>query len=80
MVYRVLGKLFWKGGIERAGIVILHRGAPNDRKFIKGGRVTCVKSGFFTSKSQAGETVIPLHRIREVHVDGKIIWKKTGKT
>lgn len=77
MVYRFLGKLFWKGGLERADIIIIHRGAPDDRKAIPGSSVTEVKSGYITYKSRYNEeTVIPLHRILEVRLDGRVAWKR----
>ena len=80
MVYRVLGKLLWKGGIKEAEVVILHRGAPDDRKTIPGRRIKEIKKGFLVYLNQQGEeTVIPYHRVLEVRKDGKAIWKKHGK-
>lgn len=80
MVYRVLGKLLWKGGLERAEIAIVHRGAPGDVKVIEGSRVDEVKSGYLTYTNRFGEdTVIPLHRVLEVRLDGKQLWKRARK-
>lgn len=78
MVYSVMGKLRWKGGLERAEITILHRGAPGDRKAVPGRSVIEVKQGFFTYQSLQGKVpaVIPMHRIMEVRVDGEPAWKR----
>ncbi len=35
---------------------------------------------FFTVKSKVGESYIPLHRIKEVKRDGKVIWKRDETT
>ncbi len=94
MVYRVLGRLLWKGGLERAEIVILHRGSPGDRKTIPGSRITGVKksylvyrNGNYTRASSARgygrgadrQVTIPLHRVLEVRLDGRQVWKRAGK-
>jgi uncharacterized protein (UPF0248 family) len=99
MVYGVLGKLKWRGGLESAEIMILHRGAPGDRKAVRGSDVLEVKQGFFTyspdSRVREGPgasaarnksyvagreaTVIPLHRVLEVRLDGKPVWKRARK-
>ena len=80
MVYHVLGRLAWKGGIEKVDIVILHRGAPDDRKTVHGRDITSVKKGHFVYTDITGrETTIPLHRILEVRVDGKAVWKRAPK-
>jgi uncharacterized protein (UPF0248 family) len=80
MVYRVLGKLLWKGGLRRSEITILHRGAPGDRKVIPGSSVKEVKKGYLIITGPGEEeTVIPLHRVMEVRTDGKQIWKRAGK-
>ncbi len=77
MVYRVLGKLLWMGGLERAEVMILHRGARGDRKTIPGDRITEVKKGFFIYVNQGGEeTVIPYHRVQEVRLKGKTLWER----
>jgi len=74
MVYRVLSKLKWVGGLEDCEIVILHRGAPGNRKTIPGKDVTEVKKSYFYYKNKK-ETCIPLHRVLEVRLKGKVIWK-----
>ncbi len=74
MVYRVLGKLKWKGELKDCEIIILHRGAPGNRKTISGKKVTEVKKSYFYYKD-GRETCIPLHRILEIKLKGKVIWK-----
>ena len=81
MVYRTLGRLKWVGGLEDCEIVILHRGAPEDRKIISGKDVTEIKKSYFyykDGKNHGTETRIPMHRILEVKLKGKIVWKRTG--
>jgi uncharacterized protein (UPF0248 family) len=80
MVYRVMGKLLWKDGLPGAEITILHRGAPGDKKMVRGEDVLEVKPGHFTYRNSLGEdTVIPNHRILEVRKHGKRLWKRTGE-
>jgi uncharacterized protein (UPF0248 family) len=80
MVYRVLGRLLWKGALGRADVVILHRGAPRDRKLIPGSRITEVKKSYLVCRDGANRKVtIPLHRVLEVRLDGRQIWKRAGK-
>jgi uncharacterized protein (UPF0248 family) len=84
MVYRVLSKLLWSGDLGRAGILIIHRGAPGDRKLIPGGLVIQVKRGHIVCRNQDAEepdreVTIPLHRILEVRLDGRAVWKRAGK-
>ena len=78
MVFQVLNKLKWKGGLESCEIVILHRGAPEDRKTIPGSKVTEIKRSYFSYKN-GRETTIPLHRIREIRLEEKILWKRNQK-
>lgn len=92
MVYRVLGRLLWRGGLERSEVVILHRGAPGGRKTVAGSRITDVKKGclvyrndtrVFSARSYGKgadrQVTIPLHRVLEVRLDGRQIWKRAGK-
>ena len=78
MVFQVLNKLKWKGGLESCEIVILHRGAPGDRKAIPGSKVTEIKRSYFSYKNRR-ETTIPLHRILEIRLEEKILWKRNQK-
>ena len=82
MVYETLNRLKWKGGLEDCEIVILHRGAPDDKKVIPGKSVTEVKKSYFyyrDSKSER-ETYIPLHRVLEIRLGGKVLWKRAKRS
>jgi uncharacterized protein (UPF0248 family) len=79
MSFEVLNRLRWKGGIERAEIVILHRGAPGDRKTIRGSQITGLDRHYFYYSESGRETTIPLHRIREMWLEGKPVWKREEK-
>jgi len=77
MVYRILGKLKWGNMLGRADVVIVHRGGPGDRKTIPGREITEVSKGRFVYVNILGEeTSIPFHRVLEVRLDGKQIWKR----
>ncbi|MFQ5648163.1 MAG: DUF504 domain-containing protein [Candidatus Aenigmatarchaeota archaeon] len=76
-VYDVLNKLKWGGRLGSCEIVILHRGAPGDRKTVAGGNVTQVRKGHLEYVNERGEeTFIPYHRVLEVRVKGKPVWEK----
>ena len=76
MAFEVLNRLKWKGGLEKCEIIILHRGAPGDRKTIPGSQVTGLGRHYFYYSEDPRETTIPLHRIREVRLEGKVLWKR----
>ena len=77
MVYNVLNRLKWEGGLEECEIVILHRGAPGDRMVVKGNSIIGVKRSYFEYRNRLGEEVtIPYHRILEVRIGGKVIWDR----
>lgn len=78
MVFQTLNKLKWTGKLSKCRIVIIHRGAPDDRKVITGNQLTEVKRSYFSYELQGRETTIPNHRVLEIILDGKVIWKKTG--
>jgi uncharacterized protein (UPF0248 family) len=75
MAFEVLNRLKWEGGLERCEIIILHRGALGDRKAIHGSQVTGLDRHYFWYKN-GRETTIPLHRIREIRLEEKILWKR----
>jgi uncharacterized protein (UPF0248 family) len=79
MVFKTLNRLKWKGGLQAARVVILHRGAPGDRKVIPGSRITQVKKSHFYYKDGGRESFMPLHRILEIRLDGETIWKRSTK-
>jgi uncharacterized protein (UPF0248 family) len=75
MVFQVLNRLKWAGKLSQAELVIVHRGAPGDRKTIPGSQIEEVKKSYFS----VGSKVIPNHRILEVRVKGRIVWKRMDK-
>jgi uncharacterized protein (UPF0248 family) len=79
MVYQVLNRLKWTKKIGDCEIIILHRGAPDDRKSISGGQITEVKRSYFSFKDAERETTIPMHRILEVRIGGRVLWKRKPK-
>ncbi len=76
MVFQALNKLVWQKKIREAEVVILHRGAPDDRKTISGRDITHVSKHYFYYMSPKGEVCIPLHRVLEVWVRGKCVWRR----
>lgn len=46
MVFEVLNRLEWKDGLEGVEIIILHRGAPGNRKVIRGEELTEIKRSY----------------------------------
>ena len=84
MVFEVLNRLKWKDGLRGSEVVILHRGAPNNRKVIEGSDIDEIKRGHFTYQKASGDwriapggiTSIPMHRVLEVWKDGKLLWKR----
>ena len=79
MVFQALNRLKWKGGLQKCEIIILHRGAPGDRKTIHGSQVTGLDRHYFYYSGGGRETTIPLHRIQEVRLEGKSLWKRKPK-
>lgn len=78
MAFQTLNKLKWTDKLDRCEVVIVHRVAENDRKTIPGEKITEVKKGYFQYKNTETreETTIPMHRVREIRVEGKTVWKK----
>jgi len=80
MAYNTLNKLKWTGKLGGCDVVILHRGAPQDRKIIKGSDITEVKRHNFYYREVDGEEVyIPNHRVLEILCSGKVVWKRLPK-
>ncbi|RLJ06255.1 MAG: hypothetical protein DRP13_02990 [Candidatus Aenigmatarchaeota archaeon] len=76
MVFQVLNKLKWTGKIGEAKIIILHRGAPENKKTVYGKNIKELKKSYFIYKNKE-ETFIPLHRVLEVWVKNRLVWKKS---
>jgi len=72
-MYEILNKLKWTGKLHEAEIVIVHRGAPGDRKILKGSSIIQIKRSYFVYRNSK-EVFIPMHRVCEIRV-GKKIWK-----
>lgn len=74
----VLNKLKWGGRDELGGaeITIIHRGAPGDRRVIKGAEVIELGHGFMLVTSPDGEVYIPYHRITKIQSGGKVRYEK----
>lgn len=70
----VLNRLRWSEdkSLEKAEIIILHRGGPNDRKTISGSEIMSLGRMFFETVN----ATIPYHRVREIWYSGKLIFKK----
>ncbi len=79
MVFKTLNRLRWKGGLHAARVVILHRGAPGDRKVIPGSSITQVKKSHFYYKDGDRESFMPLHRVLEITVGGEALWKRSTR-
>ncbi len=81
MAFDTLNRLKWTGKLPACDVVILHRGAPADRKVINGRRITQVKKSFFYYKDKEGgdERFIPMHRVMEIRAGGETIWKRSTR-
>ncbi len=75
-INNILTMLKWTDRLNDCEIIILHKGAPDDRKTITGSEVTELKKSYLTYEHKGKETFIPLHRVVEVRLEGKTIWKK----
>ena len=75
LAYEILGRLKWKGGLDKHTIVIRHRGVSGDEKRIPGSRVVEVKKSYFVYNGLR-ETVIPMHRVLRIEYNDKNIWKR----
>ena len=77
MVIQTLNRLKSTGRLKNCEIVILHRGAENNRKIIRGEEVAEVKRSYFLFSEQGKEIFIPNHRVVEIRLDKKAIWKRS---
>ncbi|MDH5685657.1 MAG: RNA repair domain-containing protein [Hadesarchaea archaeon] len=76
----VLNKLKWGGEdeLQSSRVTILHRGAPNDERVIKGSDILELGRGFMRVASPEGEVEIPYHRILRIEAHGRMLWEKRG--
>lgn len=58
--------------MAEAEVVILHRGAPDNRRTIAGSEIVRIGPLFF----ETTETAIPYHRIIEIKHRGKILFNR----
>lgn len=58
-----INKLIWTEEISDYNFLIVHRGAPNNEKIIKGKNVEKFKDRFLILKDG---TMIPTHRIKKI--------------
>ena len=76
MVFETLNKLKWTRGLHGVEVVFTHRGAENDRKTISGENIINIKRSNFHYSDNGRETHIPNHRVLEIMVGGRVVWKK----
>lgn len=72
-----MNRLRWEKGysLDNAEIAIIHRGAPEDRRTIRGKEIVKIGHTFF----ETSETSIPFHRIIEIKYDGETLFEKKSK-
>jgi len=77
-VSNLLNRLKWTEKLPESEVVILHRGAPDNKKSIRGDHITEIKKGSFSfmDAETNKETYIPMHRVLEIWMDKKVVWKK----
>lgn len=76
MVFEILNKLKWTGKLGEVEIVIIHRGAKDNKKIIYGSSVTEIKRSHFCYMERGKEIYIPNHRVLEIRMEGEILWKR----
>jgi uncharacterized protein (UPF0248 family) len=76
MAFETLNRLKWTGKLGRCEVIILHRGAPGNKKVIDGAQITGLKRDHFCCGQGGRESLIPLHRVLEIRLDGEVIWKR----
>jgi uncharacterized protein (UPF0248 family) len=74
----VLNELKWhpRRRLEDTEITILHRGAPGDRRVIRGDEVLELGRSFMRVASREGEVEIPYHRVLRIEARGEELWRK----
>jgi uncharacterized protein (UPF0248 family) len=80
MVYNLLNRLKWTNKLMDCEVVVLHRGAKDNKKTIPGTRITEIKKGYFLYSKDSDkkqEVYIPMHRILEVRLENRTVWKKS---
>lgn len=74
----VLNKLKWHPDfrLKDAEITIIHRGAPGDKRVIKGENITEIGSGFMHVGTDLERVKIPYHRILKIETPENVIWER----
>ncbi|KXB03361.1 hypothetical protein AKJ48_03970 [candidate division MSBL1 archaeon SCGC-AAA261O19] len=74
----ILNKLKWHPdfSLKGAKITIIHRGAPDDKRVIKGEDITEIGSGFMHVGTGLEKVEIPYHRVLKVETPEKVIWER----
>ena len=74
----VMNELKWGGrnDLGAAEITIVHRGAPGDRRVVKGSEIIELGHGFMLVNSSEGEVYIPYHRVARIEVDNNVKYEK----
>lgn len=77
-IREMLNKIKWseKGGLAGLEIVILHRGAPGNRRVIRGEDIIDIAPRAIICSEGGGEVIIPYHRILSLIKDGKEVWSR----
>lgn len=68
----LLNRIWWTEKKDECYIVIIHRGAPSNRKNIPFSMISEIKAGYIS----IDEVQIPIHRIVEIICDGTVIWSR----
>jgi len=79
----LLNRARWRdAGLHTLEIHVLHRGAPDDRRAIGGGRIAAVRSGGIELTPETDESdpvFVPYHRFLAIFdAEGAQIWSKEG--
>ena len=62
--------------LYQAMIVIRHRGAAEDEKWISGDAIELIGTSFFTYQGEFEQTEIPYHRVLRVLVDDDVLFDR----
>ncbi len=75
----ILNELKWhpRLKLQDARIKIIHRGAPNDRRVIRGSEILELGRSFMRVASYEGEVEVPYHRILRIEARREVLWRKT---
>jgi len=73
LLRNILNKIKWTEGLEGVEIIILHRGAYENKKVIKGEEIKDIAPRAIICKD---DTIIPYHRVLCIKKNGVIIWSK----